>query len=268
MAVAATPTVKRRDWRLIIWRIVAGLFALFFLLIGGVVLLDPWIQLVPAVTESQNPDAWRWYAAVWAAVTVILGAGPLLMLLRRPRERPLLMQFWVLGQVATTAAWLTATWPAFEFDEIIMILIVLVAYPAPRALLSLRSEERISKPLLGLSLLAAVALAPVLWSNLQLQLTDAGSEFHTTGQYMHVVYITLLVPLGGLLAATRRPGWQMLAAIIGIALIYLGAASITVPTHPGSWGMLGGLASLLGGLAFVALPRYEDRRERHESSAQ
>jgi hypothetical protein len=266
MAVAATPAVHRRDWRLIIWRLVAGLIALFFLLIGGISLLDPWIMLFPAVLETQNPEPWRWYAAAWAAVAAILGAGPLLALLRRPRAQPLLMQFWVLGQIVTTAAWLTATWPAFEFDEIVTILIVLAAYPAPQLLLSLKSDERISKPLLGLSLLAAVALAPILWSNLQLQLTDAGSEFHTTGQYMHVVYITLLVPLGGLLAATKRPGWRVLAAIIGIALIYLGAASITVPNHPGSWGMLGGLASLLGGLAFVALPRYEDRGERHDSS--
>lgn len=79
MAIATTTAVRRRDWRVIVWRLVAGLIAPFALLIGGISLLDPWIILFPAVLQTENPDVWRWYAAAWATVAVVFAAGPLLV---------------------------------------------------------------------------------------------------------------------------------------------------------------------------------------------
>jgi hypothetical protein len=43
-----------------------------------------------------------------------------------------------------------------------------------------------------------------------------------------------------------------MAAITGLALLYLGAAAIAIPDHDGSWGVTGGMIAGFGGLAYLA----------------
>jgi hypothetical protein len=258
MTQPSIPLLRRIDWRVLIFRIVAGPLALIFLAIGGTSLLWPW-NIIP-FPDVQNPELWRWHAGVWGAVSAISVAGALLVLVVRPRQNPLLMQSLLLGGILGTAAWLVATWPAVEYDEIVIYTLLLAAYPAHRALLSLRGEAPLSKPMVRLGIAALLGLAPVFWQNVHLQLTDVSSEFHSVGAYMHLIGIAVTIPLSAFLAATRRPGWQATVTIAGLTLLYLGAAALSVPNHPGSWGAAGGLLSLLGGLAFIVIPFWENRR--------
>ena len=45
-------------------------------------------------------------------------------------------------------------------------------------------------------------------------------------------------------------------------LAFLGAAAITVPTNPGSWGVLGGAAAIAAGAVLAGASTYDRLRMR------
>jgi hypothetical protein len=45
--------------------------------------------------------------------------------------------------------------------------------------------------------------------------------------------------------------------MVAAVLAFLGAAAVSVPDNPGSWGTMGGATAIAGGLAFVAAAAYD-----------
>jgi len=254
MTIQAIP-IKRIDWRVNVFRFMAILVGLFFAAISTPYMLWPWNIMPVALDGVQEPDPWRWHAAVWGAFAAILTCAPLLLLLKRPREKPLLMQFWLIGHLAVTAIWIGFTWPEFAPDQLILIALILIAYPAPRALLKFNTQGSFSRLLLGLTIVVGLAMVPYFVSSIRLHLNDAGSQMQETGQYLHATYIAMLVPLASFFAATRKNGWKELAIIAGITLLHLGLAAITLPDYTGSWGTVGGLAAVISAGAYLVSTR-------------
>ena len=112
---------------------------------------------------------------------------------------------------------------------------------------------------LALALAAAPFLLVNAWTNLTLQYTDV-SEHALHNHWGGSAALALTLLLAGLLVASRRPGWRPLGVIIGLAYLYLGAAALSIPHHDGSWGLLGGLLALAGGVAYLAATAIEARR--------
>ncbi len=94
--------------------------------------------------------------------------------------------------------------------------------------------------LLGVAVVAAAVLVPLAVQALRLQSSlprGSGSDFNVLATNAeHLV----LLALAGLLAATRRPGWKVLALAVATTFAYLGLASIHLPDQPYSWGVAGG----------------------------
>src|SRR5919202_3546276 len=83
--------VKRRDWRAILFAIMAGAVALLYLT-ALPFLLAPWRPASDGVV--QDLELHRWHIAVTGAVTgLFFGAGLMPALLWRPRNKPLLVQY-------------------------------------------------------------------------------------------------------------------------------------------------------------------------------
>ena len=70
----------------------------------------------------------------------------------------------------------------------------------------------------------------------------------------------------GFLTAIKRPGWQVLGILLGIVYLYLGIVAITIPNEIGSWGTVGGILSILGGVAYLVLTVWEMRRSTPANS--
>ena len=260
MATVATPIVKRRDWRSIVFIALTGLLAVLVVVTALPSVLDPWLH-TEAVEPGFTPELHRWHAAQWGALKGILVSGSLLVLLWRPRAKPVLVQFVALSvgvlallTVPLAPGTLVFLWP---------FLLVIATYPAPRALLDVSRQEPLSRPLLALTLLAALLLAPYAWRSLLWQLGGVGGEHAALFHWIESVVISIVLVLAGVLAAMKRPGWQALGIIVGLAFIYLGAVALQVPYHDGSWGIAGGLLATLGGCGFIATTVWEARNMRH-----
>jgi hypothetical protein len=259
MATAAVSQAQRRDWRLIIWRVVAGLGALFFLVLmpGLLALLEPWVLVAPD-GPGYTAEIHRFHEAHWAVINAVLFGGCLLALLRRPREQPLLVQFFIVAVLIDAIGF--ALTESLDPTAFVILAIVIAAYPAPRALLSVSREGSVSIALLGLSILAAAFLLPEVWRLVPMQLAGLGGEHATQHHWMLTAMLEVMLIAGGLLAATRRPGWQALGIIVGLAFVYLGVASISLPYYAGSWNLWGGALATLGGWAFIGATLWQTRQ--------
>jgi len=263
MATIATSGVKRLPWRTIVFTILAGLFALLPMP-NARGLLEPWV-LLGSPAPGYTPELHRWHGAMWGTLTSLLFSGSLLTVLWRPRTKPLVMQFVALTGIILFCVGMLAGDPA-GFVLLAVFLVIVAVYPASRQLLDLSRPEPFSRPLLALSLLAAVLLAPNAWRNLQWQLAGVGGEHVTLDHWIFSAVMDVILVLAGLLAATKRPGWRTLGIITGLAFLYLGVASIALPYHDGSWGMTGGVVSAIGGLTFLAATSWETRTSALTSS--
>jgi hypothetical protein len=266
MSTNAISRVKRWDWRRIIFTILAGLVS-YFLLTNLFRLAAPWASMAwyPHDDPRQlNPDLHRWHEAMWSAVTGILNGGVLLALLWRPRRNPLLIQF--MAFVIITAALTVLPFEPQLLFVILMLTLVVVTYPNPRALLDFSRDEPFSRPLLIFSLVAAVLLVPYMVRLELSQIQGVGGEHATANQWVSDVEHTAFLLLALFLASTKRPGWRTLGILTGAVFIYLGVAALALPNYAGSWGVTGGITALIGGPLYIVATIREARKTAHESS--
>src|SRR6266545_1995310 len=267
MSTNAISRVKRWDWRRIIFTILAGLVG-YFLLTNLFRLAAPWASMAwyPHDDPRQlNPDLHRWHEAMWGAVTGILNVGVLLSLLWRPRENPLLIQF--MACVVIGAALTVLPFEPQLLFVIVMLTLVVVTYPSPRALLDFSRDEPLSRSLLTFGLLAAVLLVPYMVRLELWQIQGIGGEHAIANQWVSDVEHSLFLLIAMFLASTKRPGWQMLSILTGVVFIYLGVAALALPNYAGSWGLIGGVAALIGGLLYIIAMIREVRKTMHDPSA-
>ena len=210
-------------------------------------------------------EAHRWHGAQFAALLTILLGGSLLMLLRRPGRAPLLAQYLIASSSIIAALFAVFVGPV----ALVMALpfaAMAALYPDSAALLDFSSHERWSRPMGALSLVTAALLIQPTYIALSYQILYPHSEHSEHFHWVAAAALAVALALGGLLATTRRPGWRILAALVGIAYAYLGLAAIAVPSHAGSWGVGGGIVAAFAGALYVALAMIPGRQlEWYES---
>jgi hypothetical protein len=255
--------VKR--WHAILFIAIAGLLTVL-VLFGS--LRD--LLLLPA--QSGFPSViHRWHEAQSGALMTILFGGSLLTLLWKPQTKPLLTQYILLsiGIVCLFFAFATGLGflPIALVVAVVFIAILAAAYPRPRTLLNIRREASLSYPLLALTVVAAILLAPIIARELNYQVLGMTQlDVHALNyHWLTSVVLALLLILGGSMAATRRPGWQALAVIVGITYLYLGSMALLLPDYAGSWGTIGGVLALLAGISYISVTLFEVQRTRRSA---
>jgi len=259
MSSARISFFQRWNWRTLAFVIVDGLLVVFLLYEGALALLAPWVLLEPAPL-SYSPQFVRWYVAQMGALACILGCGCLLALLWKPGEKPLLAQFVGMAFVLFTLivlVFFASNLTVLLIAAIVVMCLFVVTYPRPRSLVSFSREGALSIPLVVLSLVAAVLLAPIAWYDLTQQIRFPVTGYAQSGEWMYSFMLALLLVLGGLLSATKRAGWNVLGILIGVTLLYLGVAAFVTAGSPGSWGTVGGILAVLGGVAYISFTCYE-----------
>lgn len=234
---------KKRDVRVGIYRVIAAVIGLLMMAIGFGMLAWPF-GLFVAAPAGLDPEPVRWYAGMFAATYSIFMAVPIFATLRRPRERAGLVQYAVAWMIVVGVASLFVY--GFDLGSLVMIAALVAAYPAPRLLVT-STGEGIDRALLGTTLIAALALIPFVQDTVRMNTTDAGSYIQGDGVYWAALWILCCTVVGGVVASLRVRGWRTLLTILGAGFVYLGAASIAVPDHAGSWGYGIGTVAVIGG---------------------
>lgn len=270
-----------------LFRVVAALIVLVFVVLfrGLESMLAPWIVFPDPVDHGwdRTPELHRLGDAYAGGLFVILMAGSLISLFHRPREKPALMQFYVITGtfIVLSSVPLGANRDSGEnplaallgtaMELLVLVASVAVAYPAFRALFRFSREGPAGRALLALAVPAAALLG--LWAFGMARWHYAGGyiEGPLEEDWMSAVYAGFALVAAIALVVAKRPGWRTLAILAGVMLAYMGAASIALPQYVGSWGVFGGAAAILGGLAFVAAALLEaragraDARSRHRA---
>jgi hypothetical protein len=262
MSSSLLPQNGVKKWRVILFSIVAGLLTLL-MMFGGV------RDILLFSGQSGFPsDIHRWHEAQSGVLTVIVFGGSLLALLWRPLSKVLLMQFLILAFAITCIAFATVSGagftPLFLASGGILIAILMAAYPRPRDLMRVSRGRSLSYPLLAITVIAAIFLAPVITRELNYQMLGMTEhDVHAMNyHWLTSVVLALLLLLAGSLAATKQPGWHMLGFIAGTAFLYLGSMALFLADYAGSWGTTDGVLGILGGLGYIATTVIEMRKGR------
>ena len=249
-----TPDQPASRRRRVLFATVGGLVALAFLTSTPNV-LAPW--MVVNIENLTDPAHMRWSLALEGVVD-LLGLVCLVVALARPARSVLLVQYLLYAAVLAAAVILPFS-PMFLIT-VGLLLLVPLAYPYPRELFALRSRSGLSHALLAVAVATAAVLLPLAAQALRTQANlprGSGSDFNTLATNAEHL---LLLALAGLLAATRRPGWKVIALGVTATYAYLAVASILLPDQPNSWGLAGGIASLLSAVAFAIATAITARR--------
>jgi len=241
----AKPRGTAHRVRVIIFRVVATLAGLFFVVAVVLMASAPWVLLQP--DQDVRTELNRWFLTVAGSVDAIT-AGVLLALAQRPPRTLLVVE--LVGAVVAAGAIILPFQPSFA--AILAIGVVpLIAYPYWRDVRMFPSWwTGVSRSVLILAALAGAALLVTAAIALPRQIggTDPAAGGGWWSDYAE--HATVLA-LAGVLAASRGPGWRILRGLCSAVWLYLGlVAALVLTRHPGSWGRLGGAAALLAGIGF------------------
>jgi hypothetical protein len=112
---------------------------------------------------------------------------------------------------------------------------------------------------LALGVLIAIFLLPDAARALVTQVRgtdELARNYDAASNAEHLINLSLAAVLAGM----RKSGANVLALMAAAVLAFMGAAAITVPTNPGSWGIVGGAAAIAGGIALCGAVVYDRRR--------
>jgi hypothetical protein len=271
--ISARSVLAGINFKLIAFTLLAGLFGLasLFVMEGLTEGLLPWVTLgCPGCPDGVewHIEQQRWHGAEHGALLGLLFGGSLFALLWRARQKPLVLQFYLLGHVALVLGYLAFRPVATPVEGIVAFVIMvgvtsallIVTYPERRHLFELKAGAAVSRRLLGVTAASALVLIPVAFQNLQRQLSGFGGEHASEARWAGALIMIVCLLLAGVLSSTRRPGWQTLGTIVGITYLYLGAAALSVPDQFGSWGVAGGAAAIVAGIAYLVATITEARR--------
>jgi hypothetical protein len=262
MITIETHQMNLKKWRSRVFTFLTVFLSIVLLIAGTFEFIPAWILRDPA--DSIH----LWHIAELTALSAILLGGVMFGLVRKPEEQPLLAQFIVMGVIILAVGLIP-----FDFKLVGLLPLaglLVLTYPHPRALFSFSRKGRISIALLGITVLLAVILVPIILQEIHYQIIGMSENdahallFHWIGSAL--LYILLI--LAGVLTSTKRQGWMRLGIVTGLTYIFLGVIGLTVPGYAaGAWSEAGGLFALFFGALYILITLAEAEGMSQDNSA-
>jgi hypothetical protein len=243
--VEGSPSTVQRV-RLIVFRVLATLAGLFFLVAVVVMASAPWVLLQAG--DDPHAEVNRWFRTVAGSVDAI-AAGVWVALIHRPRRTLLVVE--MSAAVVVAGAIILPFQPSFA--AILAVAIVpLIVYPYWGDVRRFRSWwAGVPRAPLILAALAGVAL--LVTAALALPRQVGGTDPRSSGGLVVRLRRARHGTRGGRSApASRGPGWRILRSLCSAVWLYLGFVSaLVLPHYSGSWGRIGGAIAFLVGVGFA-----------------
>ncbi len=247
MITIETHRIDSKKWRSRVFTFLAVVLSIVLLIAGT-------FEFIPAWILKDSADSIHlWHIAELSAIAIVLG-GVMLGLVRKAEEKPLLAQFVVISTIILAVGIMPFDIKAVGLLPLAGLLVL--AYPQPRALLSFSHKGRMSAALLGITLLLAVILDPIIQQEIHYQMIGM-AENDAHAQLLHWIgsaLLMVLLILSGVMASTKRPGWKWLGIITGLTYCFLGALALIVPGYAaGAWSEAGGLFAAFFGALYILI---------------
>ena len=242
--VESRPSTAQRV-RLIVFRVLATLAGLFFLVAVVTMASAPWLLLQAG--DDPHAEMNRWFRTVAGSVDAI-AAGVWVALIHRPHRTLLVVEMSMAVVVA--GAIILPFQPSFA--AILAVAIVpLIVYPYWGDVRRFRSWwAGVPRAPLILAALSAVAL--LVTAALALPRVGGVDPAAQAGWWSDYAEHATVLALAGVLAASCGPGWRILRSLCSAVWLYLGFVSaLVLPHYTGSWGRIGGAIAFLVGVGFA-----------------
>lgn len=188
----------------------------------------------------------------------ILLAVPMLLQSVNPERKVAAMQGVAAAALAFVAGYTLGGPNAFVLVPIMVIALLWWLHPA-RA--DLMRTGRLQPALGVIVLLAAIPLAIYAFDQAEIQRACLEGDQHCDEfHYSGMAALGLGIPLVGLVASLRAPGWRIPAWSVGAAAAVLGLSGILFPDGISSIGTAWGTLALVGGVLFVGIGEWQARR--------
>lgn len=239
----STNRLDREAWRPRFFTILVSVLTIVMLFVGL-------FEFIPAWIFKNPPDQPHlWHIAELSALAVLLG-GCMLGMIRNPLQKTLLAQFIVLSTVILAVG--IAPFFIGGIGLLLITAIFILTYPDRPALRRLGREGRLSYPLLGVTVIFAIFLDPVIHQEIYYQIIGMTNDVHALRlHWIGSALLMILLLLAGVMASTKRPGWQWLTILIGLTYMFLGVIAMIVPNYAGSWAQWCGLMAIFGGALYI-----------------
>lgn len=244
---ALAATTVARTGRVTAARIVAGVLS-----VALAALLAPIVPVLFSGDAEALPH--HTHEAMFVVFGIGLFVAGMLAVAIRPDVAPGALRVMMVAALVNAAVSLATT----GLDPFVIILIAAPALVAAIGRFSVwRGAWVVPGPLVALPAVMLVGLSPYIWRHIDLQLTGSSSDPHVEfGHYAGMATVALSVALAGLVASAPIRGRFFAGTVTGLAASLMGVGSM-ITGQVSSFGLLGELALVAGGLAFAAQVQIE-----------
>jgi hypothetical protein len=221
----------------------------------GVLLAATLAPIVP-ILFSADPEAvpHHTHEAMFLVFGLGLFIAGLVAVAIRPETAPAALRMMIVASSVNAAVSLATT----GFDPFVIILFAVPTLIAEIGGFRLwRGRWVVPGRLAVLPTVMLVALVPYAWRQIELQLTGSPSDPHVEfGHYAGMATVALSIALAGLVVSAPIRGRYFAGTVTGVAAATMGMLSM-VTGQVSSFGLLGEVALIVGGLAFAAQVQVE-----------
>lgn len=209
------------------------------------------LGLVEAWFGLGDREVHRIHDLAWGAHGGLLIALPFLLQAIRPERKPAVMLGAAAAGLGLTAGYALGGQVLFTLVPIVVVVLLWWLHPARD---QLTRVGRIHSVMAVIAVLAAIPLALFAFDQAEIQRACIDGDQHCEEfHYAGMAALAFALPLAGLVAAFRAPGWRIVAWLAGAAAAVFGLSAVLFPDLPSSVGRTWGLVALAGGILFVAV---------------
>ena len=250
-AALAPPVSKGRRTTFVVLTILFGLG----LGLGAFAFLG----LVAAWFGVGGREVHRVHDLAWGAHGGLLIALPFLLQARRPETKPAVMQGAAAAGLGLFIGYALGGQYLFALVPIVVVVLLWWFHPARGQ--RMRLGGRPQPILAALALLAAIPLVMYALDQAAIQRACVNGDQHCEEfHYAGMAALAYALPLVGLVALFRMPGWLITARLAAAAAAVFGLSAILFPDLPSSIGTTWGAVTIGGGILFLVVAELGARR--------
>ena len=218
------------------------------------------LSLVGGWFGAGGREEHRVHDLAYGALAGLLIALPFLIQAVRPERKPAVMQGAVAGGAGFAAGYVLGGSALFALAPVVVVAVLWWLHPARDRLSRLGGRPDVI--MAAIAVLAAIPLVMYALDQAAIQRACVDGDQHCEEfHYAGMAALAYALPLVGLVASFRTPGWLITARLVSAAAAVFGLSAVLFPDLPSSVGTMWGFVVLAGAVLFLGVAEWGARKE-------